>query len=816
MNNFIPTVRNGARNLINAPGFTIFAVLTLALGIGVNTAVFSVAHAILLRSLPFGDSERIVMVWVNNPRLKLGVDKLPAAPADFLDWREQNKVFQDMATFTTFSFSLTDGDTPEKIDAVLCSAGFFSVLGTPAARGRTFAAGEDQSGNNHVVVISDSLWRRRFGADPNVIGKTLTLTGEKYTVIGIMPPGFDFPQNSSVPNLGFTGQTELWAPLVFDEATAKNRRSLSLPVIARLKPGVTLPQAQADMSAIAANIDQQYKKSAGFGTTLVELREQMVGDYRLALLVLLGTVAFVLLIACSNIANLLLVWFLRRQKEFAVRAALGATRAHLVCQMLVESILLAIVGGVLGLLLAKLGTSVLLAVSPDSLPRAKEVGFNGWVLGFTFIITLLTGVLTGLIPALQASRTDLSSVLKEESRGATFGPRSRQIRNLLTVSEVGLTLVLLIGAGLLIRSFWLLQQVKLGFNPDHVLTMQMALPNYKYPQDYQRADFFKQLLPRLSALPGVESAAVATSIPLSGSDTKSSFEIAGRPPVSSQDKPLANVVVASPDFFKTMQISLVSGRAFAEQDTDKAPPVAIINQAMAKSFWSNENPLGGRLVTTLEGGKIQREIVGIVGDVRSDSLSDEAKPAIYMPYAQNSYTLVYLTARTKSDPLSLASGVRREVLAVDRDQPVYDVKSMDRVIWDSSAKQNFNMLLLTIFAALALVLAMIGVYGVVASSSSQRTHEIGIRMALGAKPSDILKLFLRQGFVLILAGIALGLAAAFGLTRIMASLLYQIRATDPGTFILVVLALIIIFFLAIFIPARRAAKLEPMVALREE
>jgi putative ABC transport system permease protein len=378
-----------------------------------------------------------------------------------------------------------------------------------------------------------------------------------------------------------------------------------------------------------------------------------------------------------------------------------------------------------------------------------------------------------------------------------------------------LTLVLLIGAGLLIRSFWLLQHVKLGFNPDSVLTMQMALPNAKYPEEYQRAEVINQMVQRVSALPGVESAAFGTSIPLSGSDVKTSFEIAGRPPVSPQDKPLANITLVTPDFFKMMQIPLVNGRTFAEQDTDKVSQVAIINQAMAKNFWPNESPLGARLTMTLEGGKIQREIVGVVGDVRSESLNDDPKPAIYVPYAQRSASPVYLAMRTKTNPLSLVSSIRKEVLAVDRDQPVYDVKSMNRVVWDSSAKQNFNMLLLTLLGALALVLAMIGVYGVVASSSTQRTHEVGIRMALGAKPSDILKLFLRQGLVLILAGLGLGLVVAFGLTRIMESLLYRINATDPGTFILVVLALIIIFFVAIFIPARRAAKLEPMIALRE-
>jgi putative ABC transport system permease protein len=814
MNNLIRDVRYAVRTLLRNPAFSFFAVLTLALGIGVNTAIFSVADAVLFRSLPFADPERIVMVWENNPHLKLGVDKLPASPADFLDWREQNKVFQDIAAFTTFSYSLSEGDTPEKIDSVMCSAGFFNALGTPPAQGRTFAPGEDKTGNNHVAVISDNLWRRRFGADAQLLGKTLTLTGEKYTVIGIMPPGFDFPQNATFPNLGFTRQTELWTPLVFDEATAKDRRTLAFPVIARLKPGVSVAQAQAEMSVLEANIDREYKQSAGFGTTLVDLREQMVGEFRLALLVLLGTVGFVLLIACANVANLLLAWFLRRQKEFAVRTALGATRAHLIRQMLTESILLAVGGGALGLLLAKWGTSALLALSPDNIPRANEVGINGWVLGFTFGISLLTGVLMGLAPALQASKTDLNSVLKEESRGGTQGVRSRQLRNLLIVSEVSLTLVLLIGAGLLVRSFWLLQQVSLGFNQDNILTMQMVLPTHKYPDNYRRAEVVKQILQRISTLPEAEAAAAATSLPLTGSDSSTFFEIEKRPASSPQNRPLANFILISPDFFNVMQIPLVRGRAFTAQDTDNSPPVAIVNEAMAKTFWPNDDPLGQRLSMSLEEGKVQREIVGIVGDVRSASLSTDPKPAIYVPYAQNSYELVYLGVRTKSDPLSMASAIRREVLFVDKEQPVYDIKGMNQVIRDSSARQNFNMLLLTIFAALALTLAMVGVYGVVASSVSQRTVEIGIRMALGAQQRDILKLFLRQGMLLILIGLIIGLAVAFVLTRMMSSLLYQINSTDPVTFLIAILGLTIISFFAIYIPARRAARLEPVIAIR--
>jgi putative ABC transport system permease protein len=814
MNNLLRDIRYGVRRLLKAPAFSSFIIITLALGIGVNTAIFSVAYVVLFRPLPYTDPNRIVMVWENNPRLKLGIDKLPASPADFLDWREQNKVFQDMAAFSTFSFSLTEGNTPEKVDGALCSAGFFPVMGTQAALGRTFAAGEDRPGNN-VVVISDSLWRRRFGADPKIIDKTVTLTGQKYNVIGVMPPGFDFPQSSAVPDLGFTSHTEVWTPLPFDAATAKDRRTLSLPVIARLKPGVSVEQAQADMNNVASGIDQQFKKSAGFGATVIELREQIVGDIRLVLLVLLGTVAFVLLIACSNVANLLLAWFLQRQKEFAVRTSIGATRSHLIRQMLTESILLAVAGGAVGLVLASWGTSALLALNSENIPHVGEIGLNLWVLGFTFLISCLTGIVIGLAPAIQASRTDINAVLKEESRSASGGLRVRRFRNLLIVSEIALTLVLLIGAGLLIKSYWLLHQVKLGFNPENVLTMQMALPDYKYPTDAQRADFFNRLLQRVATLPGVQAAAVSASLPLTGTDTSSTFEIVGRPPASAENKPLIALSISTPDYFKVLETPLVRGRFFSDRDATNAPPVALINEALAQSYFPGEDPVGKQLAAALEGGGVKREIVGVVGNVRSASLSAEPKPSMYIPYAQVSPQLVFLTVRTQTAPLNMASAVRNEVLAVDRDQPVYEIQSMQQVVSRSAAQQTFSMLLLSIFAALALVLAVIGVYAIVASSVAQRTQEIGVRMALGATPGNILKLVIRQGIIYVLIGLVIGLVAAFAMTRAIGSMLYQIKATDPLTFGVAVVALIGVAVLALYIPARRAAKLEPMTALRK-
>jgi putative ABC transport system permease protein len=816
MGTLLRDVRYGARSLLRSPGLTLVAVVTLALGIGATTAIFSVTHAVLLRSLPFADPERIVMVWENNPRMKQGGDRIPAAPADFIDWREQNRVFQHIAAFTSFSFSLTGAGAPEKLDAVLCSADFFPALGMKPALGRAFDPGEDEVGRHHVVVISDGLWRRRFGGDRGIIGRTLMLTGEQYTVVGVMPPGFTFPQGPTMPpGLDFPPRTELWAPLPFDDAARKDHLTLGLAVVARLRAGVSREQAQADMSGIAAAIDRQYKKGAGFGVSLLELREQIVGDVRLALLVLFGTVCFVLLIACANVASLLLSWFLRRQKEMAVRAALGATRARLVAQMLTEGALLSLAGGALGLLLAKAGTDALLALRPDSLPRIDEVGINGWVLGFTFLASLLAGVLAGLVPALQASGPGMNITLKEESRGATTSAGNRRVRSLLIVSEVGLTLVLLIGAGLLVKSFTLLRKVRLGFNPDNVLTMRMALPLYKYPEGPQQAEFIDLLLRRVSALPGVGAAAVTTSVPLSGTGTDATVEIEGRQSALPQDKAMADYVLASPDFFKVMETPLLRGRGFNEHDAGKSPPVVIVSEAMARSFWPGEDPIGKRLSTALEGAQVKREVVGVVGDVRRASLDAEPRPALYVPFAQNPYPLLFLAVRTKSSPPAMTNPVRAEVLSADPDQPVYDVKDMRQIVGDSSAQTSFSMSLLSIFAGLALALAMVGVYGIVSASVGQRTHEIGIRMALGAQQRHILALVMRQGLLVILIGVVAGLAAAFGLTRVMASLLYQISAADPLTYVAATALLFLVAVLAIYVPARRASKLEPMSSLRE-
>ena len=816
MESILAESRYAARVLLRTPGFTIVALITLGLGIGATTAVFSMADAVLFRSLPFGDPERAVMIWETNSHIQDG-DKLPVANADFLDWRSQNHVFESMAAFSPFSFSLSDVNPPIKLDGVLCSADFFSAIGVLPTKGRGFREHEDEIGNNHVVVISDGLWRRQFGAGPNILGRDLTLTGQKYKVIGIMPPGFGFPEASTMPSwLDLPVQSEVWVPLTFDPEEAKDRSILSRAVIARLRPGISRERAQSDMTNIEANIDRDFRKSQGFGVRVMDLQEQIVGDVRFAFLVPLVAAGAVLLIACSNVANLLLVRFSGRQKEFALRTALGISRARLIRQMLIESLLLAILGGVVGLILAKIGINTVLAMSANYIPRSNEIGINMGVIAFTLIVTLLTGMVSGLVPAIQTSGMDPNNALKEEPRGMASGKSGRKSDNLLVVAEFSLTLTLVIAASLLIKSFIHLQEVNLGLDPENLLTMRMALPTYKYQNHSQRVQFFKQALQQISSLPGVESAGITTSLPLSGTGANVTVDIAGRPVASVDDKPKADYFLATPGYFNTLRIPLLRGRMFTDQDNDKSPPVAIINNAMAESFWPHQNPVGQQISTALEGDTVKREIVGIIGDVRHESLDTSPQPGLWVPYAQNSFQLVFLAMRTKAAPLSLASAIRDEIQRVDKEQPVYDVKSMTQVIKDSSARRSFNMLLLTVSAGMALILAVVGIYSVTASSVTRRTHEIGIRLALGAQKGDILKLVLRQGVILILIGTTIGVVSAFSVSHVISSLLYQISATDPFIFLGAILILASIAILAVYIPARRAIKLDPMMALRQE
>jgi putative ABC transport system permease protein len=800
----VQDLRFGLRMLLKHKGFTAVAVLTLALGIGANTAIFSVVNAVLLRSLPFRDTERLVALWEANPQNKQN----EVAAANFLDWREQNRVFEQLAALSYASVALTGGDEPERLQAAVVTPSFFPTLGTQASLGRTFLPEEEKPDAARVVVLSHGLWQRRFAADPNLIGKTITLNGLNRTVAGIMPPDFQlqFPTQR---------QVDLWLPRIFTTTLSANRVAHFLYVFARLKPNVTTAQAHAEMEALARRLAEQYPNTnTNVSVRLNPLQEQIVGNVRRPLLILLGAVAFVLLIACANIANLLLGRAATRQKEMAIRSALGASRLRVVRQLLTESVMLACLGGTLGLLLAFWGIRLLLAVSPTTLPRLKEVGIDGQVLGFTLLVSLLIGLVFGLVPTLQASRLDLNVALKEGSGNAAGGMRY-QLRGLLVVTEVALALVLLAGAGLLIRSFWRLLQVNPGFKPDHVLAMDIALPGAKYGQAKQQAAFFQQALQRIESLPGIVSAGAVLNLPLSGSNATTGIIPDDRPAPAPSDVPQIDYRIISSNYFRTLGIPLRAGREFTERDAPGSPAVTIINESLARRFWPNEDAVGKRL-TIRETPPVSCEVVGVAGDVKHYRLDAEAKAELYVPYLQRPNDFMHLVVRTAADPLQSVGPVRRALAAVDKDQPVHNIKTMEKLFAESIAQPNFNLRLLVIFAAVALVLAALGIYGVVSYVVTQRTHEIGIRLALGARAPDVLKLVVKQGMSLAIGGVVLGLLASFALTRLMEGLLFGVRASDPPTLLVITLLLTSVALLACWIPARRAAKVDPLVALRHE
>jgi putative ABC transport system permease protein len=817
MGTLLQDVRYGVRMLMKRPGFTFVAVLALALGIGANTAIFSVVNAVLLRPLPFKEPERLVMVWGSAPQL--GFDVLPATAAESLDWREQNKVFDQVAAFKSWAWTMTGTGGPEQIWGARVNANLFPALGVKPILGRTFLPEEDRVGGNKVVVMGQGLWQRSFGSDPSIIGRTIELSGQSYTVVGIMPQGFKFPGGENMlSGLQFSPKTEMWEPLALTDKELSERGTHNLAVIARLKAGATFAQAQAEMSSIALHLSEQYPKfNKGIGIKLVPLHEQVVGDVRPALLILLGTVGFVLLIACANVANLLLARAASRSREIAIRTALGASRLRVVRQLLTESVLLALVGGFCGLLLALWGIDALGAFIPENIPRAGEIGVDGRMLGFTLVISLLTGLIFGLAPALQASRSDVNESLKEGARGASAGLGRNRFRSLLVIAEVALALMLLIGAGLLMRSFQRLQQVDPGFDAKNVLAMEIVLPfvapsNYTKPE--QQAEFFHQAVERTSALPGVQAAALVSSLPLSGAFESTDLVIEGQPPPPDGEGPQADYTMVSADYFRAMSIPLMKGRAFTERDRKDSPQVLIVNDALAHRYWPGEDVIGKRLTIGFE--KTPREIVGIVGDVKQTSLDAETPLAVYLPYQQFPYPGMTMVVRTSTDTSSITAAVRREVQTIDRNVPVSNIRSMEQVISTSVSQRRFSMTLLGIFALVALLLSAVGIYGVMAYSVSERLHEIGIRIALGARSRDILKMVLGQGMILTLIGIAVGLIGALALTRLMSSLIYGVTATDPLTFAGVALTLGIVALLACYIPARRATRVDPMEALRDE
>jgi putative ABC transport system permease protein len=811
LESLLQDLRFGLRMLRKNPGFSLVAILTLALGIGASTAIFSVVNGVLLRALPYYEPERLVMVWAHRPLLQAqtGLADFPVAVADFVDWRNQSQVFEQMAAMRPLRINLTGGGEPESVVGLRASASLFPLLGARFAVGRAFLPEEDRAGADRVVVISHGLWQRRYGADEKLIGQKITLNDESYTVIGVTAPNFQFPRRDELPvYYGVFGKVDLYLPIAFTPRQMNNRLDNFLTVIARRKPGVSVGQASAEMNAIARRLTEQYPQTnTDKGVRLAPLHQQMVGKARTALLVLLGAVGFVLLIACANVANLLLARAAGRQKEMAIRAALGASRGRVVRQLLSESLLLAIAGGAAGLWLARWGVELLLAIAPDNLPRAYDIRLDTRVAGFTLLVSLLTGIVFGLLPALQAAKTNLGVTLKEGGRDAA-GLLRRRLRGALIVSEVALAFVLLIGAGLLIRSFARLTAVDPGLDPRGVLTMDIPLPFTKY-RDGRSMAFFQQTLERVQALPGVEAAATVSPLPLSGAHGSVSFAIDGRPPAQTFN---AGSRTISPDFFKTFRVSLIKGRLLAESDGAEAPPVVVVNESLARNYFANQDPLGKRI--TLLGDTRTREIVGVVGDVKHSALDEEAKREIYFPMAQFPTLFMSLAVRASGDPMQMVAAVRGQVWTVDKDQPISNIETMERLIAKSVAPRRFNLLLLGVFALVGLALAAVGLYGVMSYTVTQRTREIGVRMAMGAQPGDVLRLVIGEGMKLAFIGALLGLGGALALTRLLKTLLFDVSATDPLTFIVIAAVLIIVALLACWIPAQRATKVDPLIALR--
>jgi predicted permease len=799
-------LRYGLRMLMRSPGFTVIAVVALALGIGANSAIFSVVNTVLLRPLPYKNPDALMTVWEDATHM--GFPYNTPSPANFIDWREQNTVFEGMAALAQRSFNLTGAGEPERFDGRKVSGNLFTILGIEPVLGRNFLPEEDKPGSR-VVILSYGVWQRRFGGDTGIIGRALTLNGESYTVVGVMPGAVNLP---SMDNW----QDQLWVPIAFTAEEAASRGNHYLEVIARTKPGVTRQQAQAEMTTIAARLEKQYPDyNTRVGIRVRQLHEQLVGDIKPALLVLLGAVAFVLLIACANVANLLLARAAVRQKEIALRLALGASRSRLTRQFLTESVLLAGLGGLVGLFFAYVGLNVLKTFIPPSISQAQAISMDGKVLIFTGLISLVTGLIFGLAPATQASNFGLSETLKEGGRDSSAGSRGNRIRGVLVVSEVAVSFLLLIGAGLLINSFLHLRKLDPGYRADHLLTMKVSLPETKYPDKERRAPFFRELIRRVQTLPGVESAAVASNLPLTYNGDSMPIGAEGRPDPPPDQSPDVILRVVSPGYFRTMGIPLVAGRDFTENDSPEAAKVVVISEKTARYFWPGQNPIGKRLKpgsTTSESP--WREVVGIVKDVRQNDFIAEPKMQMYMAHEQvGSFAANAVVVRTQVDPLSLGTAVRKVVWGIDKDQPVSDIRSMEEIVSRAVARQRFSTMLLGIFATLALVLAAVGIYGVMSYSVAQRTREIGIRMALGAQRSDVLKMTVGQGLRLVIIGVGIGLAAAFVLTRVMASLLFGVSATDPLTFIIISLVLMAVALIASYIPALRATKVDPMVAL---
>jgi putative ABC transport system permease protein len=794
-------LRYGARMLLKNSGFTLIAVLTLALGIGANVAIFSVVNAVLIQPLPFGEPDRLVWAWGN---IRNGSNRASVSPPDYLDYRAQNTTFEQFAAMRSVPgyANLTGGGEPERLESRLVTGNFFQAVGVNAALGRTFLPENEKPGSEQVVVLSHGLWQRRFGGEPAIIGATLTLNGKKYEVLGVMPPDFKLPQNA-----------ELWAPMNFEPGWMKQRDAHFLHVVGRLKPGVTLAQAQADVDAVASRLEAQYPASnTGWNLRMVPLRDQLVGNIEPTLRILFGAVGFVLLIACMNVANLSLARAATRQKEIAVRIALGAGRLRIARQMLTESVLLALIGGALGVILAAWGVDSIVRFSGDNIPATAQVGVDRVALGFTLGVSLLTGLLFGLAPALTATRPRLGETLKDGGKGAGQSALRNRTRSMLVVFETAVAVILLIGAGLLVRSYIRLQQVDPGFDSANVLTTRITLANSKYNSPEKAAAFWGQLKERLASLPGVEAVGMITELPLSGQPNDASFAVEGRPPVPPGQEFNADFRRVNQDYLRSMRIPLLRGRGFTEQEVRQNAKVVVISERLASAVFPNEEPLGKRLLLGPD-RQSPFEIVGVVGDIRHRTLDAAPYATMYLPILD---TWMNLTIRASGDPMSLAAAIRRETRAIDPDQPVATIRAMGQVLRESVAAPRYRTWLLGLFAVVALILAGVGIYGVISYTTAHRTQEIGVRIALGAQSKDVLRLVVGQGIKLALAGALLGLGGALALTRLIRAFLFNVSANDPLTFAVVTILLMLVALAACWIPARRATKVDPMIALRYE
>ena len=809
MQTLLRDFRHAMRQWLKNPGFTAVAVITLALGIGANTAIFSVVNAILLRPLPYKDDSRLVVM--------LHKGRNPVAPANFIDWRSQNHVFERMGAAEYWTPNLTGTDNPEKLWALHVTPDIFPILGVQPLLGRVFLPEEQEAGKEREVVLSYPLWQSHFAGDPNVLGRSVVLSGEKYTVVGVMPREFKFAPF-------WATKTELWAPLALG-ARLTDRGGGSLRVFARLKPGVTLTNAQAEMTAITSRLEGEFP-GTNQDLKVVSLREKVVGNIRSALLVLLGAVAFVLLIACANVSHMLLARATTRQKEIALRSALGARRLDLFRQFLIESLLLALIGGALGLWLALCGVRFLLALGPADLPRVETVGVDGHALLFALITTLSAGLAFGMAPALRATGVNLSDALKEGERGSSEGLQRNRLRSVLVGSEFALAVVLLAGAGLMVRTFLALRHVDPGFDPHNLLSMVVGVAGTEEEAAGHTGNFYQQVLQRVNAVPGVQFASAINHLPLAGDDWGWPFHIEGRPLVPPGEGPVATYRVVFPGYFRAMHIPILRGRDLAEGDGLQAPGVVVINDYLARRYWPGEVPIGKRI--TFDDPAKNPSWLTVVGVVKNTVRSNWVSPAeeeVFLPWLQNRgyletpaspFAYLTLVVRTTRDPATLAPSIRRAIHSLDSNVPISEVQTMDQVVAAATGQSRFYLILLGAFATLALVLAGVGIYGVMSYSVSRRRHEIGIRMTLGAQGQDVLKLVVFDGMVLALAGVVAGVTGALVLTRLMAGLLYGTEPTDPATFIAVVLVLIGVAVAASYLPARRAIKVDPMTAMRYE